>query len=88
MSEPTKPNYQRVTSMFKSEKGGLFGAASGDYLDRLIVSIKEVLADKENKQLGIFLKVWKEGENPVLTVASIDKKEQEKPQPKAPEITF
>ncbi len=88
MSEQTKPNYQRVTSMFKSAQGGLFGAASGEYLDRMIVAIKEVLADKENKQLGIFLKVWKEGEHPVLTLAAIDKKEQEKPKPKAPEIEF
>ena len=84
----TKPNYQRVTSMFKSEKGGLFGAASGEYIDRMIVAIKEVRADKENKQLGIFLKVWQEGENPVLTVAAIDKKEQEKPKPKSTEIEF
>ena len=72
-------SWTRLTGLFKNQHGGRVGFLKSDRKEfqSLIAAIKEVLAAPDAKQLMFSARTFKEGENPVLSVAPAPIKEKQ-----------
>ncbi len=74
-------SWTRLTGLFKNQHGGRVGFLKSDRKEfqSLIAAIKEVLAAPDAKQLMFSARTFKEGENPVLSVAPAPIQEKKAP---------